>query len=212
MVYEILVNSGKWSGCLTALNHNWNQCSIIINGVLWHSNGNNFTRSFEDINQQNGYENYNSNHRHNFLGRMIQPLCRIKSRTNGMCSMRHSLLFVHISINARNTLLFHYNDVIMSAMASQVTSFTIVYSTVYSGADQRKHQSSASLAFVRGIHRWPVNSPHKGPVTRKIFPFDDVIIPTIIIRKCRDYIYGICQYKLLSIKNLFRMRIIVVDK
>ena len=52
---------------------------------------------------------------------------------------------------------------------------TIVYSTVYSGADQRKHQSSASLAFVRRIHRWPVNSPHKEPVTRKMFPFDDVI-------------------------------------
>ena len=43
-------------------------------------------------------------------------------------------------------------------------------------ADQRKHQSSASLAFVRGIHRWPVNSPHKGPVTQKMFPFDDVIM------------------------------------
>ena len=42
--------------------------------------------------------------------------------------------------------------------------------------DQRKHKSSASLAFLRGIHRWPVNSPHKGPVTRKMFPFDDVII------------------------------------
>ena len=40
----------------------------------------------------------------------------------------------------------------------------------------KKHQSSVSLAYVRGIHRWPVNSPHKGPVTRKIFPFDDVII------------------------------------
>ena len=50
----------------------------------------------------------------------------------------------------------------------------IVYSTVYSDADQRKHQSSASLAFVMGIHRSPVNSPHKGPVTRKIF--DDVIV------------------------------------
>ena len=55
----------------------------------------------------------------------------------------------------------------MSSMASQITTLTIVYSTVYSGADQRKHQSSASLAFVRGIHRWPVNSPHKGPVTWK---------------------------------------------
>ena len=64
----------------------------------------------------------------------------------------------------------------MGAMASQITSLTIVNSTVYPGADQRKHQSSASLTFVWGIHRWPVNSPHKGPVTRKMFPFDDVII------------------------------------
>ena len=61
----------------------------------------------------------------------------------------------------------HYNDVKMSAVASQTTSLTIVYPTVYSGTDQRKHQSSASLAFVRGIHRWPVSSPHKWPVTRK---------------------------------------------
>ena len=50
------------------------------------------------------------------------------------------------------------------------------FATVYAGADQGKHQSSASLAIVRGIHRWPVNSPHKGPVTRKMFPFDDVIM------------------------------------
>ena len=71
----------------------------------------------------------------------------------------------------------HNNDVIMSAMmASQITSHTFVYSTVYSGADQRKHQSSASLSFVRGIHRWPMNSPHIRPVTRKMFPFDDVIM------------------------------------
>ena len=64
----------------------------------------------------------------------------------------------------------------MSAMAFQITSLTIVYSSVYSGADQKNHQSSASLAFVRGIHRWPVNSHHKGPVTRKMLPFDDVIM------------------------------------
>ena len=64
----------------------------------------------------------------------------------------------------------------MWARASQITSLTIVYSTVYSGADQRKHQSSTSLAFVRGIHRWSVNSPHKWPVTRKLFSFDDVIM------------------------------------
>ena len=70
----------------------------------------------------------------------------------------------------------HYGDVIMGTMVSQITSLTIVYSTVYSGAHQRKHQSYASLAFVRGIHREPVNSPHKWPVTRKTFPFDDVIM------------------------------------
>ena len=60
----------------------------------------------------------------------------------------------------------HYNDVIIGAIASQITSLTIVYSTVHSGAEQKKHQISASLAFVRGIHRRPVNSPHKRPVTR----------------------------------------------
>ena len=64
----------------------------------------------------------------------------------------------------------------MGAMASQITSLTIVYWSVHSGADQRKYQSSASLAFVWGIHRWPMNSPHKRPVTRKMFPFDDVIM------------------------------------
>ena len=64
----------------------------------------------------------------------------------------------------------------MSAIASQITSLTIVYSTVYPGGDQRRHQSPASLAFVRRIHHWPVNSPHKWPVTRKMFSFDDVIM------------------------------------
>ena len=64
----------------------------------------------------------------------------------------------------------------MGAMASQITSLTIAYSTVYSGTDQRKYQSSASLAFVKGIHRWPVNAPHKWPVKRKMFPFDDIIM------------------------------------
>ena len=64
----------------------------------------------------------------------------------------------------------------MGAIASQITSLTIVHSTVYSDTDQRKRQSSASLAFVRGLHRGPVNSPHKWPVTRKMFPFDDVIM------------------------------------
>ena len=63
----------------------------------------------------------------------------------------------------------------MGAMAFQITSLTIVYSTIYSGADQRKHQSPALLAYVRGIHRWPVNFGHKWPVTRKMFTLNDVI-------------------------------------
>ena len=77
----------------------------------------------------------------------------------------------------------HYDDVIMSAIASQMASLTIVYSIVYSGTGQRKHQSSASLAFVQGIHRGPVNSPHKGPVTRKMFPFDDVIMNSVLFKR-----------------------------
>ena len=69
-----------------------------------------------------------------------------------------------------------YSDIIMCTMASQITSLTIVYLTAYSGTDHRKYQNSASLAFVQGIHEWPVNSPHKGPVTRKTFPFDDIMM------------------------------------
>ena len=84
----------------------------------------------------------------------------------------------------------HYSDVTLSSMASQITGYSIVYSNVCSGTDQRKHQSYASLAFVRGIQRWPVNSPYKGSVTRKMFPFDNVIIQycsesvVIYIRVC----------------------------
>ena len=64
----------------------------------------------------------------------------------------------------------------MRAMASQINNLTIVYSTIYSGVDQRKHLGSASLTIVRGIYRGPVNFPHKGPVTRKMLSFDDVIM------------------------------------
>ena len=75
-------------------------------------------------------------------------------------------------INTRNTLQWRHN-VRDNASYHQPNDCLL---NVYSGADQRKHQSSASLAFVLGIHRWPVNSPHKWPVTRKMFPFDDVIM------------------------------------
>ena len=64
----------------------------------------------------------------------------------------------------------------MSVMASQITSLTVVYSTVYSDTNQRTYQTSASLNLVREIHQSPVNSPHKGPVARNTFSFDDVIM------------------------------------
>ena len=95
---------------------------------------------------------------------------------------RYHTYYRYVSFRDKLWVLFcglskgHYTDIIMSAVASQITCVLIIYSTVCSGADQREHQSSASLAFVRGIHRWPVNSPHKGPVTREMFPFDDVIL------------------------------------
>ena len=104
------------------------------------------------------------------------------------------LIFVNkgvpgIKLTKHELYVYHYYDIIMGAMASQITSLTNVYSTVYSGADQRKHQSSAPLAFVRAIHRWPVNSSHKWPVTRKMFPFDDVIMynPWIYFTWWRDH-------------------------
>ena len=96
------------------------------------------------------------------IRRLAGPTCRCSVCKQVICS------------------ILHYSDVIMSARAPQITGVSIVYSTVCSGANQRKHQSSESLAFARGIHRWSVNSPHKGPVTWRMFPFDGVIISACI--------------------------------
>ena len=101
---------------------------------------------------------------------ILMPISDIQFQT----SSRRRGLFCHWWQPAVSCC--HYNDVIMGAIASQITSLAIVCSTVYPAADHRKHQSSASLAFVRGIHRRPVNSPHKWPLTRKMFPFDDAIM------------------------------------
>ena len=98
-------------------------------------------------------------------GLMTFTWCHFDKR----CSNKQRLKWVwnlHIKFHS------HYGDAIMSPMASQTTSLTIVSSNVYAGANQ----SSMSLAFVQGIHRWPVNSPHKEPVTQKMFPFDDIIM------------------------------------
>ena len=70
----------------------------------------------------------------------------------------------------------HFSDITMSSMASEITGVSIVYTVVCSDAIQRIHQSSASLAFVREIHQWPVYSPHKRPITWKMVPFDDVFM------------------------------------
>ena len=108
----------------------------------------------------------------------------------------------HFCSSRAIVLIIHFNDVLMSAMASQITRLTIVYSIVCSVADQRKYQSSASLAFVRGIYR---------PITRKMFPFDEVIM--YITFKFPGYILGlisflqsqvcICETFLLPMDNTF---------
>ena len=114
----------------------------------------------------------------------VIPLCMIinisLSRTVGVS------VFICLTASSQNPAT-HYNDVIMSVMASQITSLAIVYSTVHSRRRSKKHRSSASLAFVRGIHRWPVNSPHKGPVTRKMFPFDDFIMKACMANQLGDF-------------------------
>ena len=67
---------------------------------------------------------------------------------------------------------------------------------------QRKHQSSASLAFVWGIHRWPVKSPHKWPVARKMFPFDDVVMYWPFVRECsNEKLYCVIDFILKNLLN-----------
>ena len=110
----------------------------------------------------------------------------------------HHNLITGIYING----LEHYNDIIMRVIASQVTSLPIAYSTVYLGADKRKHQSSVSLAFVQRIHRRPVNSPHTGPVMQKMFPFDDVIMAKLQYLECISNEVILVLYKAIHKKML----------
>ena len=119
------------------------------------------------------------------------------------------------------TVQFHnlttrYGDVIMSTMAYKITGVSIVCSTVCSDADQRKCQSSAPLALVSGIHRWPVDSAHKGPVTRIMSPFDDVIMQCS--PKCLNWLAmatcGCCELKIWLISPLsllIRYRVIALE-
>ena len=82
-----------------------------------------------------------------------------------------------------------YSDIIISTPASRITGVAIVYRNFSLGADQREYQSSASLAYMRGIHRWPVNPPQKGLAMLKIFPFDDINDNYVIIECCGDSIW-----------------------
>ena len=107
------------------------------------------------------------------------PRCQIRRRQSLLCQLNHKwsigswrILFdqwqLVVSLNIGIT-------VTMVTMVSQITGVSVVCSNFCSGADQRKRHS-ASLAFVRGNHRWPVHSPHRVPVTRKMFPFNDIIM------------------------------------
>ena len=84
-----------------------------------------------------------------------------------------------------------YSDVTVSGMASQITGISTVCSMVCSY--QRKHKNSASLALVSGIHRWPVYSTHKRPVTLKMFPFDDVIMVLTMMQHVNRWYYAGCR-------------------
>ena len=117
--------------------------------------------------------------------------------------MLDTLRLTHMAGCLRQSDPAHYSDVIMGVMASHITGASIVYSTVCSGADHRKHQSSASLTFVRGkFHLWLVNSPHKGPVTWKMFPFDDVV--TTLHEHCELDHY--CMARVMNGISLFRFQ------
>ena len=70
----------------------------------------------------------------------------------------------------------HYSDVTTSLMASQNTSNSTVHSTICLSQHKKKHQRVRYWPFVMGIHRWPVDSPHKGPVMWKVFPLCDIIM------------------------------------
>ena len=118
----------------------------------------------------------------NYLSIIIRKQCRgcwwSDDLRNQNISDNDSFLPDCPGLSTNTAKIWHYGDVIMGAIASLITSVSIVCSTVWSGADQRKHQSCASLAFVRGIRWWTVDSPHKATVTRKMFSFVDIIMET----------------------------------
>ena len=150
---------------LMAPNCYLNQYWLIITEVLWYSPVGKFTGNAKDIYYWYKFRNYQFN---------ITAISARGQWVNTQSVVRFCKISHTIDLS-----LGHYSDVIMGMMASQITSLTIDCSTVYPGADQRKHQSWASLAFVQGIHQWPVDSLHKWPVTQKMFPLDDVTMEVL---------------------------------
>ena len=168
----------------------WGLCKELRVLIFWDDNWSWFYKSYLSRRSQARESHYN-----------IQPLNLWQPYVIHRGASKSRPLFWHRNRNTetnRIVIMLHYSGVIMGTMVSQITSLTIVYSALYSGADQRKYQSSASLAFVRGIHPWPVNSLHKWPVTRKMFPFGDVIMEKVGIR-CMTSLSIQC-YAALSLK------------
>ena len=113
--------------------------------------------------------------------------------------LRSQLPWVRVRLNKK---MSDYNDVIMRAMASQINSLTIVYSIVYSRADQRKYQSSAPLAFVRGIPRWQQLHNLSDSLQTTLYCHIDTWFVTCSLWICHCellYIYGINDVWILNL-------------
>ena len=148
----------------------WSGINEIFHWLQWYILALTFDRRYVTFNEIQSRDPF-------YCQRLTKIMPCLSNYNNGF--LWHVIIHPRFKLNGdlakhgRNWI-WHYNDVLMGAIASQINSLRIVYSTVYLGADQRKYQSSASLAFVRGIHRGPVNYPHKWRLTGKMFPFDDV--------------------------------------
>ena len=128
---------------------------------------------------------------HSYIGRVYisdQDCCKTSWKLCSRSRCAFVIFWLYNQFMADSCTLFtnilhiclHYNGVIMPAIASQITSLTIVYSTVYPRHRSKKISKLRATGLCARNHWWPVNSPHKGPVTRKMFPFDDVIMMTLV--------------------------------
>ena len=125
----------------------------------------------------------------------VRVACGVKSCasvTSRNVSPKYRMVATSVRTMRIESWWSRYSDVTIGTMASQITNLVIVYSTIYSGGDKRKHKSFASLAFVMGIHGSPLNFPHKRPATGKMFPFDDVIMVLCIPRHTHNTTFFLC--------------------